>query len=226
MRWASTPWRSRPDSGRSAMRTGGWVVMVVLQFSILAGCGGQMGRLANEQPTTLLGRLRTGLPLLDCRAPCLDEWRRVQPGAAERDARANWQDLAVLVLRTGYQDDLSLYYLGRAAQGLGYLRAAASYYWQSVQLSGTSSSCEHLSRMCGGVVLPPMASSRLAAIERDLHMSRHRRTRPMPRRPATPTSTTTETESPAPSDSEASQQSPAGKPAQAKDYIEPPPAVR
>ena len=28
--------------------------------------------------------------------------------------------LAALVMRIGYQDDLSLYYLGRAAEGMGY----------------------------------------------------------------------------------------------------------
>ena len=208
------------------MRKGYWARLVLLECLILVGCAGQMGRLANEQPAKLLGRLQTGRPLLDCREPCLDEWRRIQPQAAELDARAKWQDLAVLVLRTGYQDDLSLYYLGRAAQGLGYLGAAASYYRQSMQLSGTSISCEHRSRLCGGAVLPRVASLRLEAIKRELNAARHRRTRLAPRKPATPIAAPSETDTPVPSEAGASQQNPIEKPAHAEDYIEPPSAVR
>jgi len=65
-------------------------------------------------------------------------------------------------MRTEYQDDLSLYYLGRAAEGLGFYSAAVSYYRQSMELSGTSISCTNLSRLCGGVPLPTDAARRLS----------------------------------------------------------------
>jgi len=80
--------------------------------------------------------------------------------AAQLDAATNWDDLAVLVMRSGYQDDLSLYYLGRAAEGRGFYGAAASYYRRSMQLSGTSVSCMNLSHLCGGVTLPKTAAER------------------------------------------------------------------
>ena len=68
-------------------------------------------------------------------------------------------------MRTGYQDDLSLYYLGRAAEGMGFYPAAASYYQQSMELSGTSISCANLSRLCEGLALPADAARRLNVVQ-------------------------------------------------------------
>jgi hypothetical protein len=179
-------------------------------------------------PSEALSLLRTGRPLLGCRQACLDEWRRSQTQAAQLDAAAHWPDLAVLMLRIGYQDDLSLYYLGRAAEGMGYLGAAASYYQQSTQLAGTSISCEHLSRLCGGLALPNAASLRLAAIERE----QKRRTRQPTRMPATPAMVPSEPGAPIPNEAATTAPNDLRKPpasaagAGAFEYIEPPPAGR
>ena len=89
----------------------------------LFGCA---ERADTVKPAETLAQLRAGRALVSCRDPCLAEWRRVQPQAAQLDAAAQWQDLAVLLARAGYQDDLSLYYLGRAAEGLAAREAAAA----------------------------------------------------------------------------------------------------
>jgi len=39
-----------------------------------------------------------------------------------------WSDLAVRVLTIGYKDNLAWYYLGRAAEGLGHIEAARTYF--------------------------------------------------------------------------------------------------
>jgi hypothetical protein len=204
----------------------------------LANCAGvePQGPLAHSGKAELLARLQLGQPVLDCREPCLSEWKRVLPMAAQLDAATNWDDLAVLVMRSGYQDDLSLYYLGRAAEGRGFYAPAASYYRQSVQLSGTSGSCMNFSRLCGGVTLPKAAAEHLAEAERLLVP---RKTRP--RQPATnfrppeaapasageitpavePSQTTTPLISP-PQPAAMGNPEPAGAP----EYIEPPPASR
>jgi hypothetical protein len=135
----------------------------------LAGCAAQAPQLRSEE---VLAQLRSGRASPSCREACLNDWRREQPQAAQLDAAGRGQDLAMLVLRVGYQDDLSLYYLGRAAEGMGYRSAAASYYRQSVRLSATAESCQYLSRLCGGVSLPRAALSRAAALDREL--MRHR----------------------------------------------------
>lgn len=116
--------------------------------------------------------LSTGAPLLRCRADCVAEWRRAQPYAAQLDAAARWSELAALVISINYQDDLTLYYLARAAEGLGYRAAAASYYRQSTYISGTSLSCEHESGVCGEVILPDAALARIQALENEARRSR------------------------------------------------------
>jgi len=123
----------------------------------------------------------TGKALLTCREACIAQWQRLQPQAAQLEAAGRWPELAATVLQANYQDDLSLYYLGRAAEGLGYPGAASSYYRQSVRFSGSAGSCQYQSRICGGVVLPRAAGMRLAAIDRQI--SPRRRTGPGPLRP-------------------------------------------
>ncbi|HEY1795955.1 MAG TPA: hypothetical protein VGG57_07535 [Stellaceae bacterium] len=114
----------------------------------------------------------TGEPLLSCRGDCLAAWRAAEPQAAGLAARRQWTDLALLLLRANYEDDLTTYYLAEAAQGMGYRNAAASYYRQSIELSGGPSSCMAYSRVCGGVSLPRAARVRLAALGRPAPRSR------------------------------------------------------
>jgi len=184
---------------------------------VLVGCAEQADTI---KPAETLAQLRAGRPLLTCHEPCLEAWRRAQPQAAQLDAGAHWQDLAMLLRRTGYQDDLALYYLGRAAEGLGAREAAARYYRQSAQVSGTSNSCQSLSRLCGGVTLPRAATLRVAAIERDLNRARPRRPGAAAQGSGTPEAGPAEGEAPAPTPV----LRPAGPPA--SEYIEPPPAPR
>lgn len=227
------------------MREGLRTFLLGLLTLILVGCdglggGGSEGRLAHAPRPELLARLQLGQSVLDCREACLGEWKRIQPKAAQFDSTAQWSDLAVLVMRSGYQDDLSLYYLGRAAEGMGFYAPAAGYYRQSIQLSGTSISCANLSRLCGGVTLPNSAVERLAAAERTLAPRKVRR-KPPPAAsspsPATAPEPTAEAVEPA----EQPQPTPPTPPAppaappaavgdprrsSASEYIEPPPASR
>jgi hypothetical protein len=195
----------------------------------LIGCAGQVDTV---KPAEILALLRAGRPILTCHEPCLPSWRSAQPQATQLDAAARWQDLAMLLWRTGYQDDLSLYYLGRASEGLGAPEAAASYYRQSTVVSGTPSSCQSLSRLCGGVTLPRAAALRVAALQRDLYRARPRRTgtppqgagpaevEAVPQASATPDAVPAAVEAPAPGPVPR----PPGPPA--SEYIEPPPAPR
>ena len=177
----------------------------------------------------MLNLLRAGRPLLTCREACLAEWRRFQPEASQLDAASRWPELAQLLARVGYQDDLSLYYLGRAAEGIGARAAAITYYRESVQLSGTAIACQNLSRVCGGVVLPRAASVRAAALERELARLRYRRAEPPPagEAPGAPPEEIAEPaamSAPAPIPAPAPMPGPPRPPA--SEFIEPPPAPR
>lgn len=185
----------------------GWALG--LAALLLAGCSGGGGNLAALGTPELLALLRSGQPVLPCREACLGEWRRVEPQARSFAAAGQWSELAALVMHTGYQDDLTLYYLGRAAEGLGFYPAAASYYRQSTTLSGTSISCANLSHLCGDVTLPAAARERLAMLER-------RRAAPKSR--AAPAA---DAETPSPGAAQGPEtQTPV------RDYIEPPPAAK
>jgi hypothetical protein len=144
----------------------------------------------------LLAQLQLGRSVLRCREACLSAWRDTQPRAAQLDASSQWGDLAAVVMHTGYQDDLSLYYLGRAAEGMGFYAAAVGYYRQSTELSGTSISCTNLSRLCGGLTLPADAARRRTIVQ-DLMTKPVPRRRPEgPRPPGTPATTAPETTPP------------------------------
>ncbi len=207
-----------PEPGNWAMRKRHYRGLALWACLALAGCAERSDTL---RPAETLAQLQAGRALLTCREPCLAAWRDAQPQAAQLDAGARWQDLAMLLARTGYQDDLSLFYLGRAAEGFGYREAAAGYYRQSAQLSGSASSCQSLSRLCGGVGLPRAAASRLAAIERELNRPRPRRTEQAPQAPETPAPAAAEVEAPPPASPVLR---PSGPPP--SEYIEPPPAAR
>lgn len=164
-----------------------WRLAVVLATGALAlaACTTPPPPIMSQTQAVVM--LTTGQPLLRCREACLAAWRSAAPQAAALDAARRWADLAALVETVDYQDDLSLYYLGRAAEGLGYPGAAASYYRQSTYLSGTRISCQVLSRVCGGIALPQTALLRLATIERELGATLYRPTRPSPPRRPLPT---------------------------------------
>ncbi len=214
------------------MGRGHWAGLAALCCLALDGCAAPQPTAINTADATAL--LRTGRPLLRCRDACVDQWRRALPQATQFDARGRWSELAALVLGVGYQDDLSLYYLGRAAEGLGYFAPAASFYRQSLQLSGTTISCRSLSRQCGGVALPAAALARLAVIQREFAHPPPRRFAPAHRVPTAPAAAQA-----APSEERVEQEpAPPPPPPEApkpaapapvspgrSDYIEPPPAV-
>jgi len=167
------------------MRLGAVIGLAVL---FLCGCAGSGSdnRYANMTRPELLAQLQLGRSVLRCREACLPAWRDAQPRAARLYAGSQWSDLAALVMQTEYQDDLSLYYLGRAAEGLGFYLAAISYYRQSMELSGTSISCANLSRLCGGIALPTEAARRLSIAEQLLAKPTPRRRPTAIRAPAAP----------------------------------------
>jgi hypothetical protein len=155
--------------------------VATLGLLMIAGCAGLPGQVS---PAQAVDQLRSGLPLLACREACAEQWRAALPRAANLAATGQWPELAALLVNVGYQDDLTLYYLGRAAEGVGYPGAAASYYRQSTYVSNTSQACRLLSGNCGGLRFPPAALQRIAVIDRQLNRSAPRRASPGRPQPA------------------------------------------
>jgi hypothetical protein len=133
-----------------------WIVLV------LTGCAVRMPEVPIDE---LLRRLQAGEPMHDCRLACLDAWRANRATALVLNETRRWRELAVLVMQTGYTDDLTYFYLGRAAEGLGYREAAKTYYQVSTRLSAAGLGCiKENPDLCNGQRLPAAAEARLAEL--------------------------------------------------------------
>ncbi len=217
------------------MRAMRWTRLLGLGGLLLAACAEQHTSVDVDKSLTLM---QTGAPILSCRDACLADWRREQPQAQSLETSGRWRDLATLVVRVGYQDDLSLFYLGRAAEGLGFVAGAAAYYQQSKELSGTAIACAIKSHQCGNLVFPQAASLRLSSVALQLERVRRAPTpspqvKPVPAAAegvSTGSSPYGETLPPQPVAEPAPAPTPIPapppKPVDAHDFIEPPPAQR
>jgi hypothetical protein len=95
----------------------------------------------NVPPDQLMREFQAGQPMLDCRLDCSGAWGQNRQKVAALYAAGRWQELGLLVMQIGYMDDLSYYYLGLAAENLGYLQAAERYYRIAERLSVTQMAC-------------------------------------------------------------------------------------
>ena len=77
-------------------------VLIGLACLVPAGCADQRSSIT---PAESLALLPTGRPVLSCREACLSEWQRAQPQAAQLDAGRRSEEVALLVMRIGYQDE-------------------------------------------------------------------------------------------------------------------------
>ncbi len=91
-------------------------------------------------------------------------FRRKDKLRAYHEGRA-WEILAREVLEVGYARDISWYYLGAAAEGLG-LPAAGEYYRRAAELARFKETrCKSLlADLCNGIDLPRQAEQALARL--------------------------------------------------------------
>jgi hypothetical protein len=100
----------------------------VAMLALLAGCQQKVATLTPELQAGMMSDLQAGKMTLDCGLKCHFTWVAQVPQINTLDTSEHWTDLAVRVMQIGYGSDLAYYYLGQAAQGLGYHNAAIAYY--------------------------------------------------------------------------------------------------
>ncbi len=97
------------------------------------------------------------------------DWTINRPAAYDLLAAGQWRELADLVQRKGINNDLAWYYLGRAAEGLGDVNLARTYYQRSLDRTNSdkySASCRgKVMSMCDGFDFPDVAQARLASLQ-------------------------------------------------------------
>ena len=118
-----------------------WLRMACIGGVSLAATASCTLKNVNVPPAELMRQVQAGQPMLDCRAECSGAWGQNRQQVRILDATGRWQDLALLVAQVGYMNDLSYYYLGHAAENLGYWQAAQRYYRIAERLSVGPMSC-------------------------------------------------------------------------------------
>jgi hypothetical protein len=128
-------------------------IHIVLMTSalLLSACATKFDTMTPEIHAKIHNDLKAGNVTLDCSVNCMLSWNSQVPALQALDLAEQWDDLATKVVQIGYKQDLAYYYLGQAAQGLGYHEAAITYYRQALILTATPSPLEQCSH---SVVLP------------------------------------------------------------------------
>ncbi|MBU2569303.1 MAG: hypothetical protein KJ725_04575 [Gammaproteobacteria bacterium] len=93
---------------------------------------------------------QSGNARLNCDTTCSGSWgasRKKFKGLYEQKL---WKDLAIEVARVGFRSDQTYFYFGQAAEGLGNIEAARTYY----KLGLVSFKCDGVFNNCDGFVFP------------------------------------------------------------------------
>ncbi len=140
-------------------------------MSGLAGCG--MVPVGYQDPAAqaaAMAAFRAGQASFACGQglQCAVRWSAAKSAASRLAQSERWDDVADVVLGAGYEQDLTWFYLGLAAEGLGQTQAARVYYDNSIRrtLYGSGYSCLAAGMMsCDGVRLPEDAQRMLAGLD-------------------------------------------------------------
>lgn len=140
-------------------------------LTVTAGCN--VVPVGIQDPAARAGALaafRAGEAQMQCGRglECAVRWNEAKPAASRLVVAQRWDDVADVVLGAGYDQDLTWFYLGLAAEGVGQSQAARVYYDNAVRRSlyGAGYACVAAGmNTCDGVRLPEDAQKLLAANE-------------------------------------------------------------
>lgn len=144
-----------------------WLIPILQVLILSSGCATSMPIVTPEARN----RFADGSAVLDCQLACQLSWELARPQISMLYAEEQWQPLADKVMEVGYVNDLEYFYLGRAAEGLGYYDAALKYYRISggAATSGGPNSLLHcqnqFANTCSGINLPADLYPRIAAVQ-------------------------------------------------------------
>jgi len=102
---------------------------------LFSGCATQVETMTPEVQARMREDLKAGNLTLDCNIKCVLSWNQHSAAIHAMDVAEQWDALYVKVMQIGYREDLAYYYLGQAAQGLGYHHAAIKYYKYALALA-------------------------------------------------------------------------------------------
>ncbi len=158
-----------------AMRVGSGSVRILIGLAfgvsaLLTGCG-TLGVVKPEQDRDMLAKLADGSVILDCGIACSGVYIFNQNELWQRYEMHDWHGLGIAAMRSGWRQDINYFFLGRAAEGLGYPEAADRYYRMAGALATGprgDAKCISVSRLCRYISLPRDIYPRLTAVSEQL----------------------------------------------------------
>ncbi len=135
----------------------------------LSGCSSQGIESATGEPVVgVFDTFKRGEIRLTCEFSCSGAWGLARKEAKQLYSQASWLLLVDRVARVGYLSDQTYFYLGSAAESLGYYQAAKKYY----DLAKISFKCNGIINNCDGFVFPRDITAGLSRLPNSQDSSR------------------------------------------------------
>lgn len=116
---------------------------IFLMSMLCFSCGMQHKTVSPEIRSQMLDDLREGRLTLRCKIDCDFTWLQNYPSMAKMHNTGMWEDLAILVMQIGLENGPSYFFLGKAADGLGYYESAVKYYNYSLAMYRDPNALNH-----------------------------------------------------------------------------------
>ncbi len=148
------------EGGKKFSLSIGTAVFVIFCVS----CSPKYTSVSPELHTQMMQDLKAGTAKLDCEFECAWSWIDSFRTLVAMYNSQQWEKLAALTIQIGHTKDISYFFLGRAAESLGYNDAAVKYYQQSLSLYRDSIRNHHCRDVgnCGGLDLAAILPKRIA----------------------------------------------------------------
>ncbi len=133
---------------------------VILFLGALSACASPAEQ-NPESAATQLTLFRNGQASMTCGLSCAFTYGAARKTLQYEYDTRNWTGLSSRLLAIGYDGDQSWYYLGRAAQGLGYGPAAQTYFTNALF---ATLKCGGMLNVCDGLNIPALAQNGIDTI--------------------------------------------------------------
>jgi hypothetical protein len=134
----------------------------VLGVLFISGCGQQSSIHDGAALSDMKLRFADGDAVMACRLSCSGNYGYHSRDLKARYEAGDWNGLTDELLTIGYDNDQSWFYLGNAAEGLGYDEAAQHYYFESIS---SRLRCKGVLNVCDGFDLPALTFQRLNELD-------------------------------------------------------------
>ena len=148
-----------------AIKRGFWIILSSILLSCTTVPSSGVKPIETSEGWELSDKFKDGQVRLDCRVACSGTYGWNRPSLRKLHDSAKWEELAIIVLRIGFVNDQSYYYLARAAEGFGFYNAADEYYQLSMSVPFAETCGGGIINVCDGFVFPREIVSRREIIK-------------------------------------------------------------